>query len=413
MSKNLLIGQSGGPTAAINASLAGAVARAMKAPQIGRIFGAHNGMEGILKRDLLDLSRVIGGDDDLRLLKSTPAMALGSCRLKLPDPPNEVYEKLLGILNEFDVGYFLYIGGNDSMDTVGKLSAYFRGVGADIKAVGVPKTIDNDLCETDHTPGFGSAAKYIATSVAEIARDSAVYDAPSLTVVEIMGRSAGWLTAAASLARLTGCGAPHLIYLPEVVFDPEKFISDVKETMKQNRHVVVAASEGLRLANGAYAAEEQQSGKTDAFGHKYLSGIGKYLERLAGERLHCKVRSVELNVLQRAAAHLASAADLDEACGVGAAAVEFALEGDTGAVAVIKRISDDPYAVRFVSCPVERVANLVREVPQEFIAKNGCDVTPELLIYLRPLIKGEPERRTRHGLPQFFTIDPEFAAVSF
>ena len=364
MMNNMLIGQSGGPTVAINASLSGAIWEAMRSGEVHEIYGARNGLQGILKKEIIDLKRSIQNEDDLALLKETPAMALGSCRFKLPDFPSDTYQKILNIFHEYEIGYFLYIGGNDSMDTVKKLSDYFLSIHEEIKVVGIPKTIDNDLLCTDHTPGFGSAAKYIATSVAEIACDSSVYDSPSVTIVEIMGRNAGWLTASASLARLTGCHAPHMIYLPEVVFDPVKFMIDLKKMRETVPHVLVAVSEGLKLQNGNYVADSEQNGLTDAFGHKYLSGIGKYLENLVREQMDCNVRSVNLNVLQRSSSYISSATDISEASQIGATALQFAVEGKTGVVAVIKRVSDSPYTVEYHCCEVGSIANLVKSVPK-------------------------------------------------
>lgn len=405
MPKNMLIGQSGGPTVAINASLAGAIWEAMRSSQIGKIYGVRNGVQGILNKTIIDLKQSIKTQDDLELLKQTPAMALGSCRFMLPDQPSEFYEKIRDIFREWNIGFFFYIGGNDSMDTVKKLSHYFKSIGEDVKVVGIPKTIDNDLCCTDHTPGFGSAAKYIATSVAEIAYDSSVYGSLSVTIIEIMGRNAGWLTASSALARLTGCSAPHMIYLPEKAFDPEQFIADLKAMSKTRRHVIVAASEGLKLADGRYAADSEQNGLKDAFGHKYLSGIGRYLENLVREKLQCKVRSVNLNVLQRSASHISSATDIAEASAAGAAAVEFALSGKTGVVSIIKRSSDNPYTVEFECCNVDKIANLTKCVPTNWITENGYDVTPEMIDYLKPLIRGEQKRRMKNGLPEFFSFN--------
>lgn len=411
MSHNMLIGQSGGPTAVINASLAGAIMQAMNNPEIKEIYGAHNGIQGLLKHDLINLRQSIKSGDDIQLLKETPAMALGSCRFKLPDFPSDFYTEILKIFKEYDIGYFFYIGGNDSMDTVGKLSSYFSLVGENIKCVGIPKTIDNDLCCTDHTPGFGSAAKFIATSIAEVAYDSSVYDSPSVTIFEIMGRNAGWLTAAASLARLNGCCAPHMIYLPETVFDVEQFVTDLKNVSKTVRHVVVAVSEGIKLKNGAYVADSEQSGKKDAFGHKYLSGIGKYLENIVMERLNCKVRSINLNVLQRCASHISSATDINEAFEIGEAAVRFAVSGKTGVVAVIKRISNNPYAVEYDFCDVNKIANDVKFVPDNWITANGYDVTGEMVEYLKPLILGEQARHIKNGMPEFLKFDFELGSM--
>lgn len=405
MSKNILIGQSGGPTVAINASLVGAVMEALGNKQINKIYGAHNGIQGVLNRDFIDLKLNIKSKEDVHILKGTPAMALGSCRFKLPDWTSEIYQEILNIFCEYDIGYFLYIGGNDSMDTVKKLSRYFLSVGQDIKVVGIPKTIDNDLCCTDHTPGFGSAAKYIATSVAEIALDSTVYDSSSVTIVEIMGRNAGWLTASSALARLTGCNAPNMIYLPEVIFDIDKFLQELKKVLENTRHVVIAVSEGLKQENGNYVADFEHNGLKDAFGHKYLSGIGKYMENIVRERIGCKVRSINLNILQRCASHISSATDITEASEVGAAALKYAVSGKTGIVAIIKRLSNHPYKVEYDFCEVDKIANFVKYVPQNWIDPNGYDVMPEMMEYLKPLILGEQSPHLRYGLPEFFSFD--------
>ncbi|HEX2938003.1 MAG TPA: diphosphate--fructose-6-phosphate 1-phosphotransferase, partial [Ruminiclostridium sp.] len=306
---------------------------------------------------------------------------------------------------EYNIGFFFYIGGNDSMDTVKKLSEYFNSIGEDIKVVGIPKTIDNDLCLTDHTPGFGSAAKFIAASTMEIAADSSVYDCTSVTIIEIMGRNAGWLTAASSLARLNGTKAPHMIYLPERAFDSKKFLLDLNELIKNERHVVVAVSEGLKLANGNYVADSEQTGLKDAFGHKYLSGIGKYLENLVMSNIGCKVRSVCLNVSQRCASHISSATDINEAFNVGSAAVDFALSGKTGVVAIIERLSNRPYSVSYEFCDVDEIANNVKFVPDNYITENGYDITDEMTEYLKPLIIGEQTKHIRNGLPVFMRIN--------
>lgn len=404
MSKNMLIGQSGGPTVAINASLAGAIKRAMKCEQIGEIYGTLNGLEGVLKQNIIDLRKDLRSVEDFQMLQATPAMALGSCRYKLSEAPDEVYKQILETFHRYGIGYFFYIGGNDSMDTVKKLSAYFTSLGEDIKCVGIPKTIDNDLPCTDHTPGFGSAAKYIATSVAEIACDSAVYDVSSVTIVEIMGRNAGWLTAASALARRGDCTAPHLIYLPEVVFDPEAFLQKLQELGKTVKNIIVAVSEGVRLANGEYVASSQ-SGLTDAFGHRYLAGVGKYLEDLVRERLGCKVRAVELNVLQRSASHLYSGTDIKEANRIGAEAVQYAVNGKTGVMAICKRLSNHPYLIAYDCAGIGQVANLEKKVPVEWIAANGCDITDDLLEYLRPLVLGEAKEFVSDGIPVYFSFD--------
>lgn len=405
MSKSILVGQSGGPTVAINASLYGVIKESLKSQEIGEVLGARNGIEGVLNRHFIDLKRSLKSKAHMEILKKTPAMALGSCRFKLPDCPSDIYSKILKIFKEYNIGYFLYIGGNDSMDTVKKLSNYFLSIEEEIKVIGIPKTIDNDLCCTDHTPGFGSAAKYIATSVAEIALDGSVYDTLSVTIVEIMGRNTGWLAASSALARLTGCNAPHMIYLPEVIFDPEQFLDDLKKISESFKHIVISVSEGLKLKDGTYAADSELNGLTDAFGHKYLSGIGRYMENIVRAQMGCKVRSVNLSVLQRSASHISSATDIEEASEVGAAAVRYALSGKSGVVATINRISNYPYKVEYGCCEVGKIANFVKFVPQNYIDPNGCDVTPKMMEYLKPLILGEENRHFRYGLPEFFSFD--------
>ena len=395
---NMLIGQSGGPTAAINASLSGAIKRAMKHQEIDKIYGARYGLEGVLAESFVDLREHFRSTADFYRLETTPAMALGSCRYKLPPYPNPVYDQILDIFRRNGIGYFFYIGGNDSMDTVLQLSDFFATKGLDIKCVGIPKTIDNDLPCTDHTPGFGSAAKYIATSVAEIACDSVVYDIPSINVVEIMGRNSGWLTASSALARREGCAAPHLIYLPEVPFCPDQFVESIRELQKTVRNIIIAVSEGIRFKDGGYVSAS--SDKRDAFGHFALAGAGRYLEGLINEEIGGKVRSIELNVLQRSASHLQSATDIAESCRIGAEAVGFAIKGETGVMAIFRRISDDPYLVTYGSADIQNIANQEKIVPLDWIAKNGCDVTSEMLSYLRPLIADHDGA----GIPTYFTL---------
>lgn len=400
MRRNMLIGQSGGPTVAINASLSGAIKRAMKTPEIGEIYGAINALEGALKGKLVNLKPLFKCQEDFERLEATPAMVLGSCRYKLPSYPDAVYEQFHNVLKQHDIGFFLYIGGNDSMDTILKLSDYFKRVGEDIRCVGIPKTIDNDLPGTDHTPGFGSAALYIATSTAEIACDSSVYDLSSISIMEIMGRNAGWLTAASALARRKGCSAPHLIYLPEVPFYPDDFIIKIREVMQKERNVVIAVSEGIRLANGEYVSAAE--GKVDAFGHQALAGVGKYLEHLIQQHIDCKVRSIEMNILQRSASHLRSSVDIEEACRIGAEAVTFAANGATGIMAGFRRISDFPYLVSYESIDIRDVANREKKVPLEWISQDGCDITDDMLVYLRPLIS----QKNSDAIPEFFSIEP-------
>lgn len=402
MSFNVLIGQSGGPTAAINATLAGVIRAAAADRDTDKIYGAVNGIQGVLDGRIIELKPYFKEDRDYDLLKSTPSMALCSCRCKLSKDPDEVYETILAAFKKYNIKYFFYIGGNDSMDTVDKLDRYFRSLGEDIKVVGVPKTIDNDLPCTDHTPGFGSAAKFVATSMCDIALDSCAYNLPSVTVVEIMGRNAGWLTASAALARRVTGSAPQFICLPEVPFDTEKFLDTIRETFGTVKNIVVAVAEGVKTPDGKFLSEAAQSGKIDAFGHKYISGAGKILENEIREKIGCKVRSVELNVLQRSAAHLCSGTDIDEAEAVGKAAYGFAKNGETGVVVVIKRKSNNSYEVTYETAPVSFIANKEKPVPQNFISPDKYDVTDEMMTYLTPLVKGEIKTFSEDGLPVFF-----------
>ena len=404
---NMLIAQSGGPTAAINASLSGAIQEAIRSGEIGQVYGALNGVEGMLAGTIIDLRAQFSRQEDFTILECTPAMALGSCRFRLPQEEEDpaLYQKIDGIFRRYDIGYFFYIGGNDSMDTVDKLSRHFARTGQDIRIIGIPKTIDNDLPGTDHSPGFGSAAKFIATSVLEIIRDCYVYDTDSVTIVEIMGRNAGWLAASAALPRTVGARAPHLIYLPEVVFDPEQFIRDVKEILSLTRNCIVAVSEGVRLSDGTFAAENFQSGVVDAFGHRYLSGVGKYLEALVRDKVGCKVRSIELNVLQRCSSHLLSATDVRETRKIGSYAIRFALQGQTGVMMVFERVSNRPYMVRIGCRPVAEIANREQLVPRAWINKQGNDITEEMFDYLLPLIEGEVSHPTQNGMPQHFVLE--------
>jgi len=404
---NAIVGQSGGPTAAINATLAGVIRGAYECPAIDKIYGAFNGVEGILKGTVCTLNDIVKDENDIAALAATPAAALGSCRLKLPlaeDKP-EVYEHLFSFFAEHDIRYFFYIGGNDSMDTVAKLSAYAANHDYEIRVMGVPKTIDNDVMGTDHTPGYGSAAKYIAASMQEIIRDTAVYKVKAVTIVEIMGRDAGWLTAAAALPGLSTDVAPDLVYLPEVVFDYDKYFEDVQKAFEKHPNVVVAVSEGVRLADGQYLGAAAQSGATDAFGHAYLSGTGKALELATKDKLGCKVRSVELNILQRCASHIASKTDIDESLMIGRVSVMAAAEGTTGKMMVFDRVGDDPYKVEASSEDIAKIANQVRAVPREFINERGNNVTKECLEYISPLIHGETEPIYKNGIPVHFVIN--------
>ena len=399
---NALVGQSGGPTAAINASLAGVI-RGVRANRdaIPELYGMRNGIEGFLRGDVVSLLPIFDCEDKLRVLEQTPAAALGSCRKKLPDPKTETafYEDLVARFREKNIRYFFYIGGNDSMDTVAKLSAYLSTVDYEMRVVGVPKTIDNDLADTDHTPGFGSAAKYVAVTLSEIVRDCAVYRVPAVTVVEIMGRDAGWLTASAALPGAINGEGVDLIYLPERPFTFERFTEDLKAAFLKHPNLVVAISEGIRSPDGRYIGEGAQSGALDAFGHKYLAGAGKVLESFVKETFGCKVRSFELSLPQRCAAHLASDTDLTEAAQLGAGAVEAAISGKTAVMAALERNPGDVYGCEVVFRSVDRIANAIRRVPDEFINDRGNGITPAGIAYLLPLIRGERKVEYRDGLP--------------
>lgn len=404
---NIAVAQSGGPTAAINASLAGVFAGAAADERIDCIFGSINGIEGVIKDNLIDLSKILTSEYDCELLKKTPSTILGSCRYKLKNYSEDSsdYEKITNTLREHDIKAFFYIGGNDSMDTVMKLDAYFKEVGIDIKVIGVPKTIDNDVMNTDHTPGFGSAAKYVATSLQEIIRDSRVYSIPSVTIVEIMGRDAGWLTASSCVLRANGEPAPHMIYLPEVEFSIEKYLSDIEEAQKRYKAVIIAVSEGIKCTDEKYLSTGFSSELTDAFGHKYLSGIGKYLENVTGANIGCKVRSIELNVMQRCSSHIASLTDINEAEDIGKAAVSAAMNGESGKMMVFRRISNNPYRVDILTSDIKDIANKEKKFPIEWINADGNNVTTDALNYFLPLIQGEPEIEYRNGIPVHFRLD--------
>ena len=409
---NAIVGQSGGPTAAINATLAGVIRGVLNEQREGgripHLYGMRNGVDGLLREDVIELDSIFAPDSDghytaLDTLTLTPAAALGSCRRKLPSPGSdgeaEVMDKLFAILTKYDIRYFFYIGGNDSMDTVAKVSAYAEKIGYDIRVVGVPKTIDNDLVGTDHTPGFGSAAKYIAVTMQEILRDTAVYTVPAVTIVEIMGRDAGWLTASSALGRIIGGIAPDLVYLPERPFSHEEFFEDVKAALAIHPNVVIAVSEGLQCADGSYVGEGTQSGAVDVFGHRYLAGTAKALELAVKDKFGCKVRSVELNLPQRCAAHLVSAQDIEESLEVGRSAVVAALSGVTREMMTIRRVSDAPYTFEVGHEDIRKIANMTRSVPDEFINARGNNVTDECLAYLLPLIRGERYPAFDRGLP--------------
>ena len=405
--KNMLVAQSGGPSAAINATITGVIDAGIASDQVGHVYGARNGIKGVLNENFVNLDEVCDTKEKRDLLSVTPAAALGSCRWKLKDPKEnaEEFEEIIRILRKNNIGYFVYTGGNDSMDTVYKLSIYCKENNIDdIKVMGAPKTIDNDLGETDHCPGFGSAAKFIATAFTEIACDCFVYDVPSVTIVEVMGRNAGWLTASSALARTEERRVPQLIYLCEKVFDEEKFIEDVNKALEKENNIIVAVSEGVKDATGHYVGEETKSGKEDAFGHKYLSGIGKYLEGLVGNRIGCKVRSVELNILQRCAGYMLSETDIIESRNLGAFAAVSAIRGESGKMSALKRICDDPYQVEIELADLSKIANFEKKVPMEWINEEGNDIKDYLLTYLKPLIQGEVQIPYENGVPRHFIL---------
>ena len=398
---NIIIGQSGGPTAAINASLAGAYCEGIKFPNT-KVYGMIGGIKGLLEGKYIDLSEYIKNENDVEILKQTPSSSLGSCRYKLPavSDNRSVYKKIFDILNKLDIKHFIYIGGNDSMDTIAKLSEYAKETESDISFMGVPKTVDNDLAITDHTPGFGSAAKYIATTVKEIICDSSVYDIKSITVIEIMGRNAGWLTAASALAKDEDCCGVDMIYLPERSFDLNKCVLKTKELLERKDTVVIAVSEALRDKNGDYVANSGSVyAELDAFGHKIMSGMGQFLARYLGENLGVKARGIELNTPQRCAAHLLSKQDIDESFEVGAKAVAASKNNRTAEMTVIVRESDNPYSYRTETADIKCIANLEKTIPQEWIINDGTYVSDEFIKYCRPLISGEIVPVLKNGLP--------------
>ena len=405
--KNMLVAQSGGQSAAINATITGVIDAGLASSRVEHVYGALNGIKGVLNENFVMLDDICRSPETRDLLAVTPAAALGSCRWKLKNPEEDKreFEEIIRILRKNNIGYFIYTGGNDSMDTVYKLSVYCREHGVDdIKIMGAPKTIDNDLGETDHCPGFGSAAKFIATAFTEIACDCYVYDIPSVTVVEVMGRNAGWLTASAALARNEARHVPQLIYLCERAFDTERFVEDVKEALERENNIIIAVSEGLKDARGNYVGEEMKSGKEDAFGHKYLSGIGKYLEQVITDKISCKVRSVELNILQRCAGYMLSETDIIESRNLGAFAAVSAIRGESGKMSALKRMPGDNYQVEIVLADLSKIANVEKTVPLEWITENGHDITQEMVDYLRPLIQGEVRIPYKDGVPEHFIL---------
>jgi 6-phosphofructokinase len=397
-----LIGQSGGPTSVINSSVLGCVEAALKSEYITKVFGAAHGIKGILNDYLYDLT--LEDPEELKLLKHTPSAALGSCRYKLADPDidDTDYKRFLEILKKYGIRYFFYIGGNDSMDTCNKLGRFLSDNDYECRVIGIPKTIDNDLAITDHCPGYGSAAKYVATTFMEVYRDATVYDSGSITVIEVMGRNAGWLTAASALAKYNGAG-PDLIYLPEVAFDLEKFVTDVERVYKEKGYVIVAVSEGVKDKEGKYISSyfTDMANKKDAFGHAQMGGLAAGLANYANKKIHAKIRGIELSLLQRCAAHLASKTDIEEAYMAGKAALEAAVDGQTAKMVAFKREEGEEYICKTILVDLSEVANVEKTIPREWINKEGNDVLKAFINYALPLVQGETEMKYENGLPRF------------
>ncbi|MDO4410715.1 MAG: 6-phosphofructokinase [Akkermansia sp.] len=394
-----IIGQSGGPTAVINASALGAIQTALQSENITRVFGAANGIEGVLNERLYDMG--LEDPAELELLKSTPASALGSCRYKMADPAvdDTDYKRLLEVFKKYDVRYFFYNGGNDSMDTCNKISKFMQQSGYECRVIGIPKTIDNDLFGTDHCPGFGSAAKFIATSCMEVQKDLCVYEKGRVTIVEIMGRHAGWLAASASLATWAGAG-PDLVYLPEINFNLDEFLEDVQRIYNEQGKCMVAVSEGIHYADGRFVAE---TGDKDVFGHSQLGGLGVMLAEIVKNKLGIKVRSIELSLLQRCASHVASQTDIDEAWAAGKAAVDAALAGQTDKMVAFERSYDAQgnYLCSTKLIGLTDVANVEKNVPRAWINARGNGMNREFIDYALPLIQGNATVVTENSLPRF------------
>jgi 6-phosphofructokinase 1 len=402
--KNAIVGQSGGPTAVINSSLAG-VFEAAKNRGAAKVYGMCNGIQGFLEDRYVDLTEIFKKPIDIELLKRTPSSYLGSCRYKLPElgapGAEEVFDTILEKLERLNIGYFFYIGGNDSMDTINKLAAYGKEKGSDIRFIGVPKTIDNDLTVTDHTPGYGSAAKYIGVVMKEIIRDATVYGTKNVTIVEIMGRNAGWLTASAALAKDYDCEGVDMICLPEVPFNVDRFVEKVRRIQEKKNSIVIAVSEGIKLEDGRYVCELSDDVRAvDAFGHKSLTGTARFLANTVARNLDTKTRCIELSTLQRCAGHLASRTDITEAYQVGGAAVKAAFEGHTGEMVALKRISNSPYQCTTELHPISEIANLEKKVPIEWVNEDHTGMKQEFIDYAYPLIQAELTPIFVGGLPQ-------------
>ncbi len=399
-----LLGQSGGPTSVINSSAAGVFIEALNQPNITEIYGAVHGIKGILNEQFYDIRKE--SIDELYLLKNTPSSAIGSVRYKLKNPKvnDSDYRRLLEVFKKYNIRFFFYNGGNDSMDTCNKISKFFKQEGYDCNVIGVPKTIDNDLNITDHSPGFASAAKYVATTFMELYHDATVYDIPQVTIVEVMGRNAGWLTAASALAQAKGQG-PDLIYLPEIPFSFDAFFEHVKRLLAQKGKVIVAVSEGIKTAEGKYIPELFQDLKKDAFGHAQLGGTAQVLAQQLGGKLNVKVRAIEFSLLQRCAAHLASKVDVEEAFMAGRKAVKAAVAGSSDKMVGFKRVSSNPYKIKYVLMSLTKAANKEQKVPLSWILPDGKGLTQEFIDYALPLIQGDSKAKLVDGLPRFAKLN--------
>lgn len=402
--KTLLVGQSGGPTSAINATLSGVIEQAAKAGL--RVLGARNGIEGVFKENFIDLTQKAKDEEFVSLLSKTPASALGSCRYKLNSKNIEEFEKIVEVFHRNDIAYFVYIGGNDSMDTVYQLDKYLREHHIeDIKVIGAPKTIDNDLCGIDHCPGFGSSAKYIATIFAELERELIAYDLESVLIIELMGRNAGWLAASAVLAQNQSGQVPYLIYLEESDFSLEKFELDLRQALAKNKQVIVSISEGLHDESGEYLFNlGKNEGRLDAFGHAQAGGAGKILEEYVRSQIGCKVRSIEVNLLQRCAAHILSATDIEESKKLGEHATKLVLEGMSGKMSSLQRVPGKEYKVEYTVTDICEVANREKKVPREWMNAAHNGVTQEMVDYLLPLVQGEIFCEYENGLPKYIVL---------
>ena len=403
--KNCIVAQSGGPTSVINSSVVGVVIGNKEIKHYDNVYGGINGIEGILQNRIINLSELT--DEDLELLKYTPSSALGSCRYRMKDftISDQEYLKFFQVLDELDIQAFFYIGGNDSMDTVSKLSKYAELKGIDKQIIGIPKTIDNDLLYTDHTPGYGSAAKYIATTTLETYLDSSVYSNNGISILEAMGRNTGWLAASAALAEINGQPVVDFIYLPERKFSKEQFLNEVNDKFQKKNKVYIVVSEGLKDETGEYLFNTANSNTHDGFSHAQLGGVGKYLERLIIEnKIASRVKALELGVIQRCAMHLASMTDIEEACLVGKDALKYSVQGYTGFMVGIKRLQNNPYRIETYKVEASKVANNIKYFPKQWITPEGNNITTQAVEYISPLIMGEPNLLIKKGLPKYMNL---------